>query len=260
MIVTQKKSNIFVNDIKADVQAAGYTNNDAQGKMGNDMTFEDEVAEFKDGKITMKKVHTFYSKFKNFRYVKAKLAHDTNEAEKQYRAHNKESDRTEWLRIKAVESEFNRDYMHQKYVREYYAVEQIFDKNDPIALKAQDAKKEILERIRLLTEPIENQLDELDIQDELNALWREYRQLHSRYNSDGTKKINDAAKEAELLRAHKNAMQDFYEWNIRSGVFENAYMEFRQELYNKKIYEGDEAWDYEMGRWKKIHTRSAIKQ
>ena len=129
-----------------------------------------------------------------------------------------------------------RNYFHQQYVPEFYEREALFEK-DQIGKDALFMRKEWGERLRALTEPANTATEQLEIADEVDLMWREYRQMRSMYYLDGKPKTGHDLDVAKRIREYHEASLKFYESKPRKGVFQNALKGYEQELIDNGITE-----------------------
>ena len=259
MTASQKKYNEFATDIQDDLKAAGYNPNNV-GKLGQDVGFRDKIAHINSetGEVEEREVWTLLNRFKNYRHDQYVLRKAVEDAHVQYQMTNSEEDRQVLVQAVAEQKRFLRDYFHQEYVDEFYDRQELFEK-DTIGQEAAYRREEIFERMRKVTEPNKSQLDQLAVADDIADLWREYRQMHSRYDLNGKLKTGEELEIATRLREYREASHEFYEFKIRKGVFENAYFDFQQELKNQGVDEGSDMWNVRMNEWKKRNSRAVIK-
>ena len=83
------------------------------------------------------------------------------------------------------------------------------------------------------------------------------------YDLNGKLKTGDEEKIAARLREYRDASRELFEDKLRTGVFENAYMEYLQELRDKGVAEEpdipDSVWNQKIQEWKDANTRQVIK-
>ena len=259
MVIAQQKSNSFAEEMRDPLKRAGY-NPSALGKLGERTTFEDTIMAFDPETKTYekKKVKTFLNKFKDHRYESAQKRQAVEEAHARYQRDNTDEAREAFLTAVDEQKRFLRDYFHQEYIDEFYEKEDILS-GDSIGKEAAYIRGEIFERMNQITQTANSIQDELAMQDDIDNLWAEYAQMHSRYYTDGTLKTGREAKIANRLREYREVSREFYEWKIRKGVFENEYFNFLEELRSKKIDEGGPEWDEAIENWKKANSRKVIK-
>lgn len=262
MIVSQRKFNEFAEDIREDLKAAGY-NPANKGALGRKIGFKDKVARLnpKTGVLEEKEVWTFLNKFKDYRYDVAVMRKKVEDAQLQYNLNQNDETRLALVNAIAEQKKFLRTYFYQDYVDEFYERQELFEK-DAIGKEAAFRREELFERMRTLSEQNKSQLDSLAISNEIDELWREYAQMHSRYDLNGNLKTGIEAEIAKRLRDYREASREFYEFKERKGVFENAYFDFQQELRNAGIEESTDPnsdWMKRMNEWKKKNTRKIIK-
>ena len=259
MVKAQAKYNAFAEELAEPLKAAGF-NPSALGRLGERTTFEDTIAYVnpKTGLIEEKKVHTFLNQFKNYRYDAKVFRQAVEDTHEEYQRNNTEETYNAFVKAVEAQKKFLRDYFHQEYTDEFYEKDELLSQ-DEIGKKAAYMRGELFDRMRMLTQSNKSQLDDISKQDEIDLLWREYAQMHSRTYENGMEKTGEDALIAERLREFREASRDFYEWKIRKGVFENQYFNFLQELKSKGLKEGDREWDAAIANWKKSNTRVAIK-
>lgn len=259
MIVAQQKYNAFAEELRDPLKRAGY-NPSILGRLGERTTFKDKIARIdpETGELKMQEVHTFLNQFKDYRYEKEVLRNAVSEAHDKYQRSNSEEDKQAFIAAVDKQKQFLRDYFHQEYVDEFYEKEQLLSQDD-IGKEASYLRGEIFERMNELTRTARTQMDEIAVADEIDALWAEYAQMHSRYDLAGKLKTGREAAIAQRLREYREESREFYEWKIRKGVFENEYFNFLQELRSKDIAEGGPEWDKALDDWKRVNTRKVIK-
>ena len=257
MIVSQKKFNTFAETMRPLLEAAGYNPNKI-GDFGEKVGFKDKVAKWnrETGEIEEKEVWSFINKFKNYRYDEDRLAHAVTEAQKQYAGDTNDANKKVLINAVAEQKKWQKKHMNQEYVDEFYERHDAFEKDD-IGKEAAHRREEFFERLRKLTEPAKSQSDQMLIADELQDMWRDYRQMHSRFDLNGKLKKGDEAVIAERLTAFRNDSREFYEWKARKGVFENAYFDFKQELLAEGV--DDAEYEVRMAAWKTKNSRKVIK-
>jgi len=263
MIVAQQKYNDFANDIRDDLKAAGYNPNRV-GKLGKDVGRKDKIARInEEGILEEAEVWSFKQEFGNgFRYDQDALKKTMQLAEEAHETNNTPETKAAFIKAEKEYKKFERDYMHQQFTDAYYAREELFE-DDPVGEAAGFARREILDDMQELTSHAKTQSDHLEIADELDAIWRKYRLLHSNYDHNGKLKTGDDLEIAKRLRTYRQESQELHEYTVRKGAFENAYFNFQQELRNQNIEENttdpESEWNKKMDIWKKRNTRTAVK-
>lgn len=257
MVTSQAKFNDFAKDMQPLLEKAGY-NPMSIGDLGKKVGFVDKISKRdENGNITEKQVWTLLNPFQNYRYDYD--LHKDNVEQAQYRLvqTGSEEDRQALINAIADRQEFMRKYFHQEYIPEYYQRQEIFER-DAIGKEAMYLRKNLFERMRMLSEPATTQSDYMEIADELDELWREYRQLHSEFNLNGTKKTGNDLAIAKRLKEYKEASREFYEFKMRKGVFENSLQAYEQELVDAGV--SDEEFRILREEWIRRNTRSVVKQ
>jgi hypothetical protein len=237
MATAQVKYNTFAKEMQPKLQKAGV-NMHRPGDLGEDIGFLDKVGMLVDGKIEMKEVWTFLNPFKDYRLDQSIYKQDVENAKRKYQETGTAEDESAMVDAIAAQHKFKRDYFHQRYTDAYYAAETVLyrGEGDKIGEKAILAKERWKEDMRKITEPANTAEQQLAIADQVSNLWREYRQLRSRYNLNGTLKVDIPergiydASIAERLREHYNATRGFSDWIPKKGSFQNALRLYEQEI------------------------------
>jgi hypothetical protein len=263
MIVTQQKYNAFANDIRDDLKAAGYNPNRV-GQLGKDVGRRDKIGviDQETGKLVSKEVMAFMHEFKDYRYDEDSFKKDLQLAREDYDTNGGDERKAAYMAAEKAYNDFQRDYMHREYVKEYYEREALFE-GDKIGEEASLARREIMEEMHSITSLAKTQSDHLDLASELDTLWRKYRLLHSMYNSKGQLKQGEDAAIALRLRQYRDAGAKFQEYKVRKGAFENAYLNYQQELRNQpdmvESSDPESDWMKKMDIWKRRNSRITIK-
>jgi len=259
MVRAQAKYNDFSEDLLEALNAAGV-NFSNEGALGEKVGFVDTITtrNKETGELEDKQVWTLLNPFKLYRADEDKHRDAVDQAQLTHARENTAESKKALIDALAARQKFMRDYFHQQYVDEYYDRQDLFEKDD-IGKEAMYLRRNLFERMRMVTEPATSQSDYLEIDDELDVLWREYRQLHSTFNLDGTPKTGNSLEIAKRLTQYRDESRDFYEWKMRKGVFENAYRQYEQELVNEGYTPGERDYEALMGEWLKRNTRVAIK-
>ena len=259
MIVTNRKYNDFVKDVSDDLKAVNYTPTKL-GDLGKDLGFKDTVGVWNEEtkKFERKEVWTFLNEFKNHRFELDRLKHDVKVAQENYNKSGTDEDQRVLNEAVSANKKFAREYMHQEFVPEYYQLEEIFDR-DALGKEAGRRRGNILEEIKLINESNQSQLDQLTVAEDLDLLWRDYRQLYSKNDSRGNPKQGEDAAVAERLREHRTASREFYEFKDKPDAFRNAYLNFQEELINAGLTEEDPLWEIRMEQWKKRNATVTLK-
>jgi hypothetical protein len=238
----QGKYNTFAKDVQPKLKKAGI-NMLRPGDLGKKVGFKDKVGKLENGKIIMREVWAFLNPFKDIRYDAAVYDQAVTDAVNEYSRTESEEHKQAMIKAIADRKQFQRDYMNQQFTDVYYDAEDILyqGEGDTIGEEAIYRKERWAEELRTLTEPANTPSEQLAIADELNNLWRKYRQLRSRYYLNGDLKVDDPEKGiydasvAERLRQHYEATRDFYEWRPRKNAFQNALQDYEQELTDAGI-------------------------
>lgn len=254
----QSKHNEFMQDMKPLLKAAGYANPLKVSGLGEKITFKDRRGfETKDGTFEEKIVHTFLNAHKDWDHDRELLRYNKREAKKKWDQTGSDEDRQAFIDAVTAENEFESKYMNRQYTDEYYAVQNLLTQDDT-GREAKYMRDNLFERMRMLTEPAITESDIAEIADQVDELWREYRQLYSLRNLSGELKTGKDREITERLREHRDLMRQFVEWEPKHNAFNNALLAYEQELKDKGI-EGAE-FDQFRQDWIDRNTRTVIKR
>ena len=208
----------------------------------------------KTGKPVPKEVWTFLNEFGNgWRFEKDKLEYEYAEA-KDSGDKNKIAEALYRLR------QFNKAYMWQEFVPEFYEKDDVFNSSD-IGKLAYLAKKNAFDDFLNSQNQFEKELERFENYSAIEQKFRTYQQLFSLYYEDGTPKVDDPANGnydksiAEILIQHRNETSEFYEWVPIPNSLSTAYNEFVTELEAKNIKRGTEKFKEELRKWEKQNIK-----
>jgi hypothetical protein len=246
--LAQEKYNVFADDISQDLKDLGITGN-AITSLGDKVLFKDNIGWYnpETGVVEKKEILTFLNEYKDYRYDEAVKLKAIEQAELKYRNEGSDVNFKEWTALTKEYNEWRKTYFNQKFVDSFYEKDSILTAEDLAA------RNQIFEDMRLIQE---SKHDDDDVSERMNQLWRTYRQMHSLYNIDGTKKDGDELASAKRLREYRDKSREFYEFKIRKGAFETAYFEYAETLADLT----EEERKQKLEDWKKQHSRISIRQ
>lgn len=256
MVTAQSKFNEFQADVMPLLKEYGYNPSNI-GELGKKVGFEDIVAKEEDGKLVQKKVWSFLNPFKNYRYDLRVINNEVEEAERKYSETGLDEDLDTLRDAVTKKKEFLRKYFHQEYKPEFYERQQLLER-DEVGQLASHMRDSILEKIRKASVSNQSQSDQLEAINEIDRLWREYRQLHSLYDLNGEAKTGTPLLIAQRLREYREASRRFYEMQERPGVFQNLLEAYEQELQSK-FPKGSDEYEALREEWIRKNTRVVIK-
>jgi hypothetical protein len=273
---TQRNINSFMRDMAPLLRKAGYSMTNFTDLM-DQLSFKDKVVvrNIKTGEVETKEYLTLLNPFKDTdsRLKELKYAYeDAIDSGKE----------TEADGILKQIRQHKKDYFHQEYVSEFYEREDIYDslqKNPDLeaatykalgvtkstataadkqaAAEMYDrAAKDAYRRKYLLLNSIE-ELDGAnydpdyydDVAQQKKALWKEYTQLASLTNSDGSLKTGEEYLTAAIERKYRKESNKFFEWVPIQGAFEFALDRFEQSLIDEKIAKGSDEFIEKRNKW-----------
>jgi hypothetical protein len=263
MTKAQAKYNIFAEDIREDLQKAGYNPTNI-GELGRRVGFVDRVGVYDpdQNRVVEKKIWTFLNPWKDHRYEIDKMEDDIRQARRKYLDTDSVEDKAALIAAMEVKRKHDNNYMHQEYVPEYYEFRDKFMR-DQIGKDAFFERDAILEEIRSLQEKVTNDAEMFGVQDQIDAMWRKYRLLHSLYNVDGTPKKGKAKDIALRLQEYSKQSRKFYKFVERPGYFDNALLKFKQSLLNRGLNPNDPddlRAQAEVAQWFDKNMRVVLKQ
>jgi hypothetical protein len=254
------KYNNFMKDLNPLMTAAGY-NPHKVNDLAENICFVDVVGRVnpETGELERREVLTFLNAHQDYRYDYDKLVHDADVAHKNYVLSGTKEDEAKHREAVMALKKFKRDYMYQEYTQEYYDKDDFFERDD-VGRAAAMKRDHILEQIHDKQKDIENSMDEEMLADEIDDLWAQYKQLHSRFDLNGKIKSAEDVAIAEKLQEYKELTRHFYEYVQRPGAFQTALLAYEQELINKKLDPASAEYKKQRAAWIKKNTRTVIKQ
>lgn len=257
----QNKGNKFLTEVKPLLEAAGYSQSNPAA-FGRRATFKDKKGgkNPETGVFEETDVYTFLNPFKDYRGVIERMREDVRVATE---AALESGDTTEVLKLKVELQRFEREYFHAPYTKEYYERYEIFRKGDKddIGAMAEAARNEVLAKIQNLTTGmgVQSTNERLDAAEELETLWREYRQLHSNYTTTGQLKDAQGIAIAERLREFRNKSRELYREELLPDLFRNALGAHEEFLMGRGHEKGSIQFIKLRNKWINENTRTKIK-
>jgi hypothetical protein len=256
MARAQAKFNDFSEDISQALKDYGYNPTNI-GKLGRDTGFEDIVAVEEEGQLVQKKVWTFLNPFKDYRYDLKVMNKNLDEAEIEYSTTGTDESLAKLRNAVAEKKEFMRKYFHQEYKPEFYKRQELLER-DEIGKIASHMRETIIEKIRKESKLGQNETEQLESTQNIDRLWREYRQLHSLFDLFGNKKTGQDLQIAERLREYRDQSREFYNWKERAGVFQSLLNKYEDELA-ARFSKDDPMYSTLRDEWIRKNTRVVIK-
>lgn len=257
----QQKGNAFLTEVKPLLEAAGY-NQSNPAAFGRRATFLDKKGgkNKETGIYESKDVNTLLNPFKGYREDLDRMRNEIRLAEEQAVA---SGNTDEVLKLKLAKQKFEREYFHTEFTKEYYARHEVFRKgeNDEVGARAEAARNEVLAKIQNITTGMANQttMERLDATEELDMLWREYRQLHSNYLPSGELKRVEDLEVAERLREFRNVSRELYREELLPDLFINSLAAHEQFLIDRNFEKGTPQFNRLREKWIMQNTRIKIK-
>ena len=222
-----EKSYAFRNKLQPLLERVGY--NPLKTKELLDMVmFKDKILYIdpKTKKPVEKEVYSFLSEFGNgWRYTQDLLEYNLEEA---WASEDQEKIREAGDALR----QFNKDYMHDQYVNEFYEKDSVFDKHGDVGKMAWVARKIALDAYSNEVNALTDELERFQKYSTLQELWRDYKSLYSLKYADGSSKVDDPANGiydlsiTNILLEHREATGDYYEFVPRVGSLQTAFNQF----------------------------------
>lgn len=264
------KFNDYAKDLQPLLEAAGYNPanvNDLIEKVARRELVgrKNEKGEWVETEVwTLKSAHT------GWRIALDRLRRDIDDAQREYSEKGTSEAHQKLVELVGQKKKLLRDYFHQEYDQRVYARDYMLEKGYrvvdgiDISLEAAYRRDFIFERMQEVANPLSSQIEEFEASEKLDDLWREYHQLFSFVNLDGSLKTGVDLEIAKLLKEYREAAIDpetgesFYEWKLRKGLFENSLFQYEQELA-LKFPVGSDQYNEARKSWIDKNTRVAIK-
>lgn len=243
------------------LKAAGFdTHILGEGKLGDQIKQVNKTFELDDfGNVKEFLEYKFMNNFINYEFDLQVLRAETVKARKIYNSNPTDAAKKAFTDAKNALEQFETDYMNRDFVPEFYAIrKQYFD--TPVGEKAKDAIQDIFERMTIISENVSMDPTSFGSVKELNELWAEYQRLHSIYDIYGKEKTGDEKEMAEILTGFRNDISDYYEWEEKEDVFENAAIRFEQSLIDSGKLPGSSAYIEAMRKWIIQNTTISVKE
>ena len=224
----EKEKNDYIEELKKE----GIT------QTGDPIEFHKRMQEFRKKHNSTKRdviVWTLKNEYRNYRYEYDKAYEKVELAMEEYEFSNTQEAFDDFVDKLAKFNSLKRVFFCNEYVDEFYEPDDYM--NDDIGIVALHQRNEILARINDATRGDDNGFEHEENKEYVKKLWREYRQLMSDYNEDGTKKTGINLQIAEKLRTYKDMKSKFYNRFPDINAFELEYQ--RVQKYFEEIYHGD---------------------
>lgn len=210
----------FKEELNAPMEALGMNSmTDERKKWGEYLVVDTKAVIDKDtGKLVERDVVTILSPVKNYRYKKARLEQDIEDAKK-------EGDQVKIdAAYKALEEEESK-YWNRQYVKEYYRDEAILKNTNK---KAYDALNDIKTKIKEFKNTYSGEIEFFENNNIFKALEAERLRLYSEYDEAGNLKDPEEVKIAQDLTAHRERMKKYYKTTEKPGAFDKSFEAFAE--------------------------------
>lgn len=270
----QAKSVAYARTIKPLLEAAGY-NPMAPEKLRDRIAFKDHVAKYKvdefgNRSIEKKEVWCYLNPYKDYMYERSEYESRLDELQQKYRHTRSEEDKQAYFDLKWEFDRFKRTYFHDRFTTEYYDRMNVFFKgdNDEIGKKAYLMMQDVFERMDMESGDDFSYLSKAEAANgPMAELWREFFQLSSEYDIDGSPKTGESLLIAQRINEYRQKSKDLFDYEINKNRFEAYYKgymeESKQAIIDRGIAEGAQEFDQEMENAQKrfidTYTRPKVK-
>lgn len=205
------------------------------GELGERLGFIDIVGgKDEKGNLVKKERWSLIGRFKNNRFVEAEFDDEILKLKAEYYHTNSKADRDKLSAAIARKKEHFKKWWNQEFIDDVYELDKVFNKgpNDIVGQEALRRREDFFDRLNNLTAE-RDELDMLDINDQMNELWRDYRLMHSLRDIKGNMKVGEELEIAQRLNEYKAESGKFYEYVPRKGVFENTLKKIEEQIADK---------------------------
>jgi LysM repeat protein len=261
---TESRSYQQANDIARNLlpllKAVGYNPNNTK-QLADMLLFVDKVpTQNEDGSFDEFEVYTFLNRFKDYRAARGKLQYDFDKAKTDgNREAMRAASRALW--------QFDHDYMHRPYKKEYYDIQKIWQTSNIVehpvtgelmTVSAEDSQDAWLERQQALsTMNTYKNVHMTDIEDnydytEYDAAQANYNDLYNIYTKDG--KIKDSQELGKVLvrLKYKDAARKFKEFRTNDKKVQREFEIFvktKMSAANINMEEDSTAFDEQIQKF-----------
>ena len=248
-IATTKAKN-FYSDLQKALKEAGLSDKNITSLM-KEFVYKDKVLyRGKEGTVEEFEKLVFLNNFKGYEAVVDKYEYDIEDAKR-------EGNLDEARRLSKEFRIFQKEFMHNTYVAEFYDKEKIYDSD--LGQIAYERKINLLAEISDIDSRIFEDLTEDEAFELKKELWKEYQQLSSEYDANGMKKQGDELEIAKIEKQYREESRKFYEWSEIPGLFEFKLNEFKQDLLDKGLHPESQEFKDAFKEWLLKNTRVVIK-
>ena len=238
------------------------------GELGEKLGFVDVVGgRDENGNFVKKERWSLIGRFKDYRFVESEFDDEILKLKANYYQNNDPEDKAKLAAAIARKKEHFKKWWTQEFVDEVYELDKIFNKgpNDTVGQEALRRREDFFDRLNNLTAE-RNELDMLDINDQMNELWRDYRLMHSLRDIKGKMKVGEELEIAQRLNEYRTESGKYFEWVPRKGVFQNTLKNVEEQIADKlkeENFQPGAEYDAEFSRrrqaWIDANTTTAIK-
>jgi hypothetical protein len=256
MNTAQMKYNSDTQLLKSFLDAAGYNPNNPKDLRQKVSYVEKEGIVGSDGKFIERDRYAYIHHVKGYDIEIKRI----NEKIKQAELKAVETgDRTEYDALVNERNVILQDF-YDDYVDEVREIDKLFTKDD-IGRKAFVRRLFILQKLQnhdALVRTPADMFDE-DHQQTREMILREYKQLYSLSNPDGSLKEGEDLDITNRLLEHRNQRRQYFEWVAKPGVFQGALKAYEQYLVDTGHDFGSPSFNKKREEWINNNTVEKIK-
>jgi len=256
MNTSQMKYNADTQILKPLLEAAGFNPNNPKELRQKVSYVEKEGIIGKDGKYVERDRYAFIHHVKGYEIALARI----NEKIKQAELKSLESGDTSEYDALVIERSAILEDFYDDYVDEVKEIDKLLTK-DEIGEKAYVKRSFILQKLKnhnALVRTPADMFDEEHLQTR-EMLLREYKQLYSLTNPDGTMKQGEDLDIANRLLEHRNLRRKYFEWVPKPTMFQGALKAYEQYLVDTGHDFGSDVFNKKREEWLNANTVEKIK-
>jgi len=210
----------FKEELRAPMEALGMTSiTDERKKWGEYLVVDTKpVIDKETGELAERDVVTLLSPLKNYRFKKARLEQNIEDAKK-------EGDQAKIDKAYKDLEEEESKYWNRQYVKKYYQDEAILKNTNR---KAYEALNDINTKIKEFKNTYAGEIEFFENNNIFKALEAEKARLYSEYDEAGVLKDAEGVKMAQDLMAHRERMSKYYTSTEKVGDFNKSFEAFAE--------------------------------
>lgn len=250
----RKQANEFGNTMAPLLEKIGYNKNKPQ-ELGEKLGQKEKRLD-QDGKE--QEVWVFKNELTGYQIVKDNYLDKIHKAKEKFEQTGLDADRKALGDVQEEWAKHKRDFWHDKYTPEFYAVQDILSR-DAIGKEAALRRNELFNQLTLLQDTVVDAEDEAEKQDAVDELYRQIRRLSNLRDEGGHMKTGMDLAVAERLQAFAEAERKLYRTEQIPDAFQEALSDYEQRLIRSGKNSSSDAYKVLRQQWLDRNTRVVIK-